>query len=157
MLEKIQTRTISFPTDEELKQAIQTKGLYKRVIEKFVLSEYEAYAQETSYSKLSHLPQITTDHVMPQNWHGDWQSNVSREEHNEVKDLWGNLVPLSHSANSAKSARNFEETKAILKREVSFVTTVRLLDEHKNWNKETLMQRTSKLADWAILRWPKKI
>ena len=151
--EHIQTRTISFPTDDEVRTAISTKGLYRRAIEKFVLSEYESSVQETSYSKLSHLPKITTDHVMPQSWQGDWKEQISQEEHVDVVDLWGNLVPLSSPANSAKGAKNFQEAKEKLKREVSFVTTVRLLDEQSDWGKDKILERCEQLATWACNRW----
>lgn len=151
----LETRTISFPSDDEVREAVRTKALYKRRVEKFVLAAYEAYLQEQSISRLSYLPKITTDHVMPQSYQGDWKSLLSEERHEELKDLWGNLVPLSSPENSAKGAKNFAQSKAALSDETSFKTTKKLLSQHDEWNEETILARCEELSEWAVARWPK--
>ncbi|HUR36950.1 MAG TPA: DUF262 domain-containing protein [Terriglobales bacterium] len=151
----IQTGTISFPPDEEVLRAIEDKGLYKKRVEKYVLRSYEAHLQQTSLAKLSYLPKITADHVMPQDWQGEWKKVISKEDHERVVDLWGNLVPLSSPENSAKGAKSFGEAKALLSQETAFLTTKRLMAKTDTWDKETILARCIELADWAITRWPK--
>jgi hypothetical protein len=151
----IQTGTISFPSDEEVTRAIHEKGLYKKRVEKYVLRSYEADLQKTSLAKLSYLPRITADHVMPQDWQGEWKKIISKEDHEKVVDLWGNLVPLSSLENSAKGAKSFSEAKALLSKETAFLTTKRLMNDAESWNKDSILSRCTKVAQWAVERWPK--
>lgn len=152
---KIETGTISFPNDKDVMAAIVEKGLYKKKIEKFVLWAYEIGLQKNSYVKLSYLPDITADHVMPRSWQGDWKNIISEEDHSLVRDLWGNLVPLSKPENSAKGAKSYGEAKEMLQHETAFSTTKRFLAENSIWDKEAIIARSAELAKWAVERWPK--
>lgn len=152
---ELETRTISFPTDEEVRASVESKALYKRKIEKFVLATYEAGLQDKSLSRLKFLPDITTDHVMPQKWQGDWKKVLSKSEHEQIVDLWGNLVPLSAPENSAKGASNYKEAREKLSDETSFKTARRLLQTYDDWTKETILERSRLLGEWAVERWPK--
>ncbi len=151
----IQTGTISFPDDDEVVEGILAKPLYKKRIEKYVLWAYEIDLQGQTFAQLSYLPKITTDHVMPQEWKGEWKNVISQDIHSEVVHLWGNLVPLSNKENSAKNAKSFADAKKLLGDETAFVTTKRFLHEHETWGREQILKRCRKLADWATKRWPK--
>lgn len=153
----LETRTISFPNDEEVKRAINEKGLYKRRIEKFVLWAYETHLQKAAYAQLGYLPDITTDHVMPQSWQGDWKNIISEQEHAAAVDLWGNLVPLSKKENSAKGARSYTEARMLLKNETAFATTKQFLEKHDQWTREAIIERTMELGLWAVSRWKKPV
>jgi hypothetical protein len=153
--ENIETGTISFPSDNEVRNAVIEKGLYNKRIEKFVLWSYEGDLQKMSHAQLSYLPNITADHVMPRSWQGEWKKIISEAEHAAIVDLWGNLVPLSKKENSAKGAKSYAEARKILQNETAFLTTKRFLTENDYWDKETILARTKDLGDWAVNRWPK--
>lgn len=155
VFKSIQTGTISFPTDEELVTAILTKPLYKKRVEKYVLASYEIYLQKSSISQLRYLPEITTDHILPQGLGGEWKEIITQEEHGEIVHLWGNLVPLSTPENSAKNAKSFSEAREILENETSFKSTKEVLKNFKSWNGGAVEKRGKALAKWAVTRWPR--
>lgn len=153
--ENIQTGTISFPDDEEVLAGVLEKGLYGKRIEKYVLWAYEMELQSKSFAQLSYLPAITTDHVMPQEWKGEWKNVISQDMHSEIIHLWGNLVPLSGKENSAKHAKSFSEAKGLLAHETAFVTTKRFLHKFDTWGRDEILARTEELGKWAIQKWVK--
>lgn len=152
---KLETRTISFPNDDEVLAAIENKALYKRRIEKFVLATFEAHLQDRSISRLKFLPDITTDHVMPQKWQGEWKQVISEAEHAKIVDLWGNLVPLSAPENSAKGAMSYDAARKKFSEETSFKTVRNLMKDYESWDRDAIFERSKQLGLWAIKRWPK--
>jgi hypothetical protein len=154
VIDNIQTSTVAYPSDDEVVNSILTKPFYKKKIEKYVLWSFESELQKSTLSKLKYLPDITSDHIMPQNWHGDWRNIVSEEIHSKTKDLWGNILPLSNVENSAKGAISFAEAKSKLCHETSFATTKLFLCETDYWDSEAIIARSAQLAAWAISRWP---
>lgn len=153
----IETGTISFPSDSDVRRAILEKGLYNKRIEKFVLWSYEADLQQMSHAQLNYLPSITSDHVMPRSWQGEWKNIISEVEHASVVDLWGNIVPLSKKENSAKGAKSYGDARKMLQNETAFLTTKRFLVENEYWDKDAIIERSKVLAEWAIARWTKPI
>ena len=66
----LQTRTISFPDDEQLLNDIKTKPFYGRRLDGYVLSELEIASHRTNPITPEQLEAITVDHLAPQslNW-----------------------------------------------------------------------------------------
>ena len=148
----IETATIAFPTNEEFEQAIQYSPIYTRRILRYLVMERER--SFTDGDVLKAFPDITIDHVLPQQPEGEWLEIFKEIEREKWTDTWANLVPLSQKANSEKGRGSWKETREKLGNETVFATTKHLYDEFDDWNPATLETRATRLSKWAIERWP---
>lgn len=148
----ITSKTVYFPTDDEVKGAVLTGDLYHRKVCRYAIIEYERAT--TSGDILETFPPVTIDHVMPQARKEQWEATVSEADHAELLHTWGNLVPLSREANSTKNAGSWEEARGKLKNETVFSTTKTLYDSNETWTATEIRARGTLVADWAVERWP---
>lgn len=146
------SKTVNFPTDEEVQEAIVGWPMYSRKILPYAMAEYERDVSIVDVMK--HLPEITVDHLMPRSRKGDWQYVVSDEDFKRLVDTWGNLVPLSGPANSAKNAKSWGEARQLLQAETVFSTTKQVYMSHDEWDARAILARSRSIASWAIGRWP---
>jgi hypothetical protein len=144
--------TIVFPGDEETQDSIINGNLYTKRMKQYLLGEYERHV--STGDVLSVLPEITVDHLMPQSYKGEWQKVVTRNDFDLLVNTWGNLVPLSNEANSAKGAKSWDEAREMLRTETVFSSTKQVYMNHDVWNAETIRTRSKKIAVWALERWP---
>lgn len=153
----LQTRTIEFPDDDQLRQNIASKPFYGRRLDGFVLAELEIASHLKNPLTNSQLEDITVDHLAPQSLKGSWLDDFpeEKEERDRLLDLLGNLVPLSQSDNSTKGALDWAEARSRLKNETIYRTTREVLDKYQNWGPKQILERTNVLAEQAVSRWPK--
>ena len=152
----LQTRTIDFPDDTQLRRDIKSKPFYGRRLDGYVLAELEIAAHRTNPIAREQLTEITVDHLAPQSLKGAWADQFSDdpEERHQILGLIGNLVPLSQSDNSTKGAANWEEARSRLRNETIYRTTRRVLRKYATWGPQQIRERTDELAEQAVLRWP---
>ncbi|WP_104116822.1 DUF262 domain-containing protein [Arthrobacter sp. B1805] len=149
---QVVSSTVTFPNDAMFAQGIRTGNLYGRRICKYVLAEYER--SSTRGDIMVRLPDITIDHLMPQDYAGSWTEAFTREEHDMLANTWANLVPLSQPANSSKNNRDWSAVRDHLRVETVFSTTKRVYAENDDWTPEALYARAVELEAWALARWP---
>ena len=157
LVSDLQTRTIDFPDDEQLRHDIQNKPFYGRHLQGYVLSELEIASHRTNPITLEQLQAITVDHLAPQSLKGTWRDDFpdNDEDRLRILDLLGNLVPLSQSDNSSKGAADWQEAQDRLRNETIYRTTREVLEQYKTWGPQQILERTRSLADAAVLRWPR--
>jgi hypothetical protein len=148
----IVSRTVAFPSDEELQDAILTWPVYSRKVLPYAMREYER--DMSTVDVLQVLPPITIDHVMPQSHKGDWAEAVSKADFDRLVDTWGNLVPLSGPANSAKNSKSWSEARKLLESETVFSSTKQVYMHHNVWDATAIEVRSMAIASWALDRWP---
>lgn len=148
----ITSRTVVFPNDGELREAIETWPVYSRKVLKYAMAEYERELQTVDV--MAELPNITVDHLLPQSHKGTWAKVVSKDDFERLVDTWGNLVPLSGPANSAKNAKSWEEARKLLQSETVFSSTKQVYTHNEEWNASTIEARSQAIAAWATERWP---
>ena len=153
----LQTRTIDFPDDEQLRRDITNKPFYGRRLDRYVLSELEINTHRTNPFSRDQLQAITVDHLAPQSLKGTWRSDFpdDGEERLRLLGLLGNLVPLSQADNSTKGAANWAEARDRLRNETIYRTAREVLDHYEEWGPQQIVDRTESLADAAIRRWPR--
>ncbi|WP_427133548.1 DUF262 domain-containing protein [Pseudarthrobacter sp. S9] len=149
---QIVSSTVTFPDDPMFKRGIETGNLYDRRICKYILAEYERASTRSDIMR--GLPEITVDHLMPQDYSGEWMQVFTKEQHKALVNTWANLVPLSQPANSSKSNRNWSQVRDHLRVETVFSTTKRVYTDNDGWTPEALGERTAQLQEWAVRRWP---
>jgi hypothetical protein len=148
-----QNPTVHFPDDVQFARDIAERPLYGRRLARYILAELER-----SLSGGDPYPEtnFTIDHVMPQQLTSAWRDIVTEEEHSLLKDTWANLVPLSAPANAEKAQKPWAEARDYFLTETVFKTTKRLAHEYGQWDVSTIRDRASKIAGWAVSRWPKR-
>ena len=159
LVSDLQTRTIDFPDDAQLRRDISSKPLYGRRLDGYVLSELEIAAHRTNPITREQLDAITVDHLAPQSLKGAWVDEFpdDNEERQRLLGLLGNLVPLSQSDNSTKGTADWEEARGRLRNETIYRTTREVLDRYATWGPEQIVERTASLAEQAVLRWPRSV
>lgn len=148
----IESKTVVFPNDEQIAEAILGWPMYSRKILPYAMAEYERVSSTVDVMKS--LPDMTIDHLMPQSRKGDWKNVMDDSEFERLINTWGNLVPLSGPANSAKNAKNWAEARELLRNETVFSSTKIVYSNHADWNVETIEARSKIISTWAIERWP---
>lgn len=145
--------TIQFPDDDQFANDIMHRPLYSRKLAPYILSQYErGIAGGDPHPDVK----ITIDHVMPQELTQTWSTIITEDEHKNLKDVWANLVPLSRPANSEKGAKPWSFTRDFFITETIFKTTKRLAHDNEQWGPTEIRNRSKHLAEWAILRWPRR-
>ena len=155
----LQTRTIDFPDDVQLRRDIADKPFYGRRLDGYVLSELEIATHRTNPITREQLEAITVDHLAPQSLKGTWRKEFPEddEERRLLIGLLGNLVPLSQPDNSTKGAADWDEARSRLKNETIYRTTREVLEQYTTWGPRQILERTKSLAERAVLRWPRTL
>ena len=157
LVSDLQTRTIDFPDDEQLRRDISSKPLYGRRLDSYVLSELEIAAHRTNPITREQLEAITVDHLAPQSLRGSWAVEFpdDKEERERLLGLLGNLVPLSQADNSTKGVADWDEARGRLRNETIYRTTREVLEQYPSWGPKQIAERTRSLAEVAVGRWPR--
>lgn len=146
--------TIQWPSDGDVKGAIEKRALARANVCGYILVEYD---QSLKGDNPPLLP--TIEHILPQTLGegSEWAKVFNKEQHKHMKDLLANVVPLSSPLNSSLQDSPYNVKKARYKKESMFTTPRALADKWTGWNPKSIEQRTKVLADWAIARWPVSI
>ena len=155
----LQTRTIDFPDDEQIKRDIIGKPFYGRRLGRYVLAELEIASHRTNPFTLEQLQNITVDHIAPRSLKGKWREHFpdDAEDRGLLVDLLGNLIPLSQSDNSTKGTSDWPEARSRLGNETIYRTARTVLNEYDEWGPDQIRERTETLAAQAVERWPRSL
>lgn len=145
----LKRNTIDWPDDDRFITAIKTRNLYSSNICKYALLEFDK-------SLGSDIPDndFWIEHVMPQN-RTKWEQIVTAEDHQNLLNTWGNLIPLTQQMNKGVSDSEFKSKKIEFVTHSIFSSTRNLGLNHDKWDKETILNRSEEIAKWAIKRWVK--
>jgi len=142
--------TIQWPSEEEIKEAVNERSLAKAKICTYLLTEYDK-------SLPGDDPGIepSIEHVLPthRDTNGYWSDHFTKKEHKRLKDTLGNLVPLSRPLNSSLQTAKFDRKAERYEMESAFVTPRVIAKDWDEWTPVTIESRNSTLADWITERW----
>lgn len=143
-----QHRTVVWPEDEDVRAAILSRSLYKASITPFVLLEWNR-------SLGGDQPTVVTwiEHVLPVRPTENWFEVFSHEEHESMKDLLANLLPLSREMNQGLSNGPYAAKRPVYADDSGFKAARKFADEYSTWTPSELLSRSHLLANWAIERW----
>lgn len=145
--------TVRYPSDEDFASDVKVRPLYGRRLQQYILWEYERGLGGGDVAADS--VKLTVDHVMPQTLTAEWSTEVSESDHEKLKHVWANLVPLSGPTNSEKGQKSWLAVRAFFQTETIFKSTKRLAQVTEHWNADSIKARGEELAAWALARWPK--
>jgi hypothetical protein len=138
--------TISWPSDDEFRFAIETGELYRRKIAGYALREYELSLKgETPADK----HQI--EHIAPQTPTESWK-NAIPDGYEKLIHRWGNLLPLTPTMNPAAGQSDFSFKRVAYAD--SIFASAREVSKATIWDAEAIRRRSREIACWALVRWP---
>ena len=140
--------TVTVPTDANVRASFDSP-LYKKGIVKYFLFEYDfKYGGDQSDYQTFQI-----EHILPKTYpSADW-GQVSVAEHPQLKDLAGNLVPLTASMNNQVGQSSYDVKKLIFKCDSGFKSARMLATEYPTWDANSIRTRNEAMAEWAVLRW----
>jgi len=142
-------KTVAWPNDAAFKEAIRSRPLYGAGITNYLLLEYD---KSLGGDQPSNIPWI--EHVLPVKPDKAWFSLFTAQEHEELKDLFANLIPLSKEMNIQLSNKPYPDKRKAYQNDAMFKSTRKFAEEQTEWTPLLLKARAEKLADWALKRWP---
>ena len=142
-------KTVTWPNEEEFKKMITMRPLYGSSITKYLLYCYD---KDLGGDIPSNIPWI--EHVLPVKPDNSWNGIFTDQEHEAMKDVLANLIPLSKEMNRVLSNSSYVIKKKKYKEDSMFKSARVLAENHSEWNPESIESRSNKLAEWALKRWP---
>lgn len=144
-----QHKTVVWPNDDELRQAVQHRSLYGAGVTHYVLLQHD---KSLGGDQPSDIPWI--EHVLPSKPAKEWFKTFTREQHEQLKDLLANLVPLSGPMNIDVSNAPYAKKRPTFEADSMFKSARALAKENVTWTPKAIARRGKAMADWSVKRWP---
>jgi hypothetical protein len=140
-------KTVSWPDNNAFRIAIATRPLYGSAITPYFLQQYDC-------SLKGDQPEIKPwiEHVLPEKKSDEWKKAFSQAEHESLKDVLANLIPLTDEMNRALGNKGYADKREKY-RGSSFKSTREFANSYSRWTPATINQRSKLLQDWALKRW----
>ena len=143
-------RTVSNPSDDDVRTAFD-RPFYQKSVSRYFLIEYET-SRGGDTANVSAVP-MWIEHVLPNSLHAKNWPQFQASQHEKYKDFVGNLLPLSEEMNRDLGQAAFDRKRVIFKEDSHYKSTREFAENYKNWDVESLLERNSMLAAWALTRW----
>ena len=146
-----QHTTVKWVDDNEFKNNIKTRALYKVRITPYILAEWNGHLG-------GDVPELTSqqiEHVLPDNpdpssqWVIDW----TREEREEKKHCLANLLPISGTLNSSIQNADYAEKRQRYIDDSALKAPRAFANKYNVWTPAEFEERAEELASWALARW----
>ena len=147
----LKRRTVEWPTDQRLREAIKSRPLYGASIAKFAVLEYDR-SQGMDHPVSS---AVSIEHILPNSYADDWKNVVTKIQHGKLRHLWENLIPLSMVMNTSVDQQPYELKRKVFENDSMFASARQLAKDYQTWGESEINARSEVLADWAIARWPR--
>jgi hypothetical protein len=140
-----------FPTDEEFMETLLIKEIYKLRSKNrdFLLCNLENH--NSSYKV--DLSDLTIEHIMPQTLTPNWKTALGENWEDIHTNYLHTLGNLTLTANNTKLSNNDFENKQNIDLHASKLKLNYQLSDLKNWNKETIINRSKELAKESLEIW----
>lgn len=141
-------KTVVWPSDDDVKQAILTRPLFGSAIAKFFLTELDLSLGGDAPNGNPHI-----EHILPQKPDQSWKEVFSDTQIEKLKDLAANLLLLSSEMNSSLGNKSFVIKKDRYLNDSMYKSTRDLANSHGAWDEAAILQRGEAISKWAIERW----
>ncbi|MGN6482468.1 DUF262 domain-containing protein [Luteibacter sp.] len=144
-------KTVVWPADDDVTQAIKTRPLYDVSVTRYVLHEWNR-----SLGGDQPIVETWIEHVLPVSPSADWNEHFSQDDHAATHDLLANLLLLSKEMNRDLSNAGYGTKRPVFAEDSVFKATRKFAEGHLEWTPENLRRRSETLANWAVSRWPSR-
>ena len=142
-----------FPRDITFKEKLEQLPLYmNRTMCKYILVRLE---HEHGQGGLVDATDLGIEHIMPQKLNDDWKNDLGidwKNIHEKYIHIVGNLTLTDTLFNSTVSNKRFSLKLDTFKNSNVHLTRS-LQQNYKNWNEETIKDRTRSLTENAVKLW----
>jgi hypothetical protein len=155
--------TDTWPTDEQIRSRLETRGLYGSINHRRIRLLLEACEWQLANSSKSEqllLPEkLSVEHAMPQNWQKNWPLAAAAsdeegvEERNDRINRIGNLTLVTSGLNSSLSDSEWSVKRAALAEHSQLLVNQRLC-AHEGWDDTAIEIRSTELAELILRTWP---
>lgn len=142
-------RTVVWPSDQDVREAVLKRPQYGAAVTSFLLMEWNRHLGGDQPTNITWV-----EHILPNKPTDDWLESFSAEQHEQMKDLLANLIPLSKEMNQSLSNGPYAGKRAAYADDSGFKAARRVAEECPSWGPSELQARSETLADWAVERWP---
>jgi hypothetical protein len=142
-------KTVAWPDDAEVRDAIATRPLYGSAITPFLLLEHD----------ISHGGDVldsieTIEHVLPQTADTEWKHLYGDRFVSNDTNALPNLVPCTGRMNASIGNQPYALKKARFAKDSKFKSTREFSTAYEEWDRQRFLTRANDLADWAETRFP---
>jgi len=141
-------KTVAWPTTGEFKEAIERRSLYGSSITRYLILEYD---RSLGGDQPDNVPWI--EHILPDSPEKSWFKIFTKKQHEEMKDLLANLLPLSEVMNKSLSNKSYKNKRTKYLNDSMFKSTREFANRRNDWTPELLKKRSKELSEWATSRW----
>ena len=141
--------TVVWPTDEHFQDAIGSRRLDDTRVVRYVLVSLD---RVFGGDQPEGTPWV--EHVWPKKPSKDWQRVFSESRHKELRGVLANLIPLSSELNRQVSNNGYTVKRKHYARDSMYITAREFAKDFDDWTPEALKQRSERLAEMAVRRWP---
>ncbi len=141
-------KTVVWPGDDEVSSAILNRPLYGASVTGYVLIEWNR-----SLGGDQPVPLPWIEHILPDKPDKEWFSVFTPKQHETMKDLFANLLPLSQEMNQSLGNRPYSAKREVYREDSGFKAARKFGDAYSEWTPDKLETRSTELASWAIKRW----
>jgi hypothetical protein len=142
-------KTIQWPSSEQVRIAIATKALYGGAVAHYVLAEYDR-----SLGGDAPQEEAEIEHILPQKLSKHWATVFTADQHEKLKDVWANLVPLTPPMNKELQQAVYEIKRVRFREDSMYKTPRSVAQAFDVWTPASIAARTALLQDFAVQRWP---
>lgn len=144
-------KTVAWPDDDEVREAIETRPLYGSAITPFLLLEYDISHGGDTHDRIE-----TIEHVLPQTSGVDWKHIYGEKFVAGDLNALPNLVPCTGRMNASIGNQSYDLKKARFSQDSKFKSTREFSNTYVQWDRSGFLARAGKLAEWAKNRFPHK-
>jgi hypothetical protein len=152
VMDKIVTRTIKYPYDDEILDSLTSEPVDRRAITPYVFQELERHIRAANKFDPAPKAKATLEHILPRAMSDEWKKRFNKDEHAALVGTIGNLTPLSEKQN--KSVKNDPWAEKKKRYKGSHWVVSQELATFPDWTAHVIRDRNRKIADWFVIRWP---
>ena len=154
-----------WPDDQRIEQVFLHSALYTLLTRgrlRMVMEAIEGALRTDKSETQAVPPNLTIEHIMPQDWHENWPLPVDVDdktagvnERNRVIHSIGNLTLVNNRLNPSLSNASWEEKRVTLGQHSVLFLNKALLDEAPDvWDETAIEERAKRIYQVATKVWP---
>jgi hypothetical protein len=142
-------KTVTWPDNADVEKAVLSRPIYGSSVTRHLLIEWN---RALGGDQPGIVPWV--EHVLPESPDPEWFGVFSEDEHREMKDLLGNLIPLSQEMNQMLGNSPYSVKREKYREDSGFKATRRFANDIVEWTPAAITKRSGELAAWVLERWP---
>ncbi|MGN6094470.1 MAG: HNH endonuclease family protein, partial [Luteibacter jiangsuensis] len=142
-------KTVAWPDDAEVREAIATRPLYGSAITPFLLLEHDNSLGGDAHDSIE-----TIEHVLPQAADEEWKQSYGDKFAASELNALPNLIPCTGRMNSAIGNQSYAQKKVRFAKDSKFKSTREFSGTYVEWTHQQFLERAAALSAWAQERFP---